>query len=270
MVRQHIAHISVVLIFVIFICGCAHQSANQSTTPNPDAIDSKGKAITFKVRLHYLNLENGISEEPHIVVNTITINLVKNEILWGQIPVRVVKPNLFFVEENKKNGWTALLGIKGKSTDGNNAVTIIRDASAAGHALIQSCQTPNGSFDEFYSYFNRIQFSENYYGLIATTKYIDGTPMKIGYEFPASIQLLDKGCLLNEKAARFYRSKLENGNGVIIVNNDDSNLILWADGNWIYYNLSDSDTRFGGTDDSLIQVYAELRLRTKEPAADRP
>ena len=201
-----------------------------------------------------MSFGGGFGQTLRQVIGTITIDLENNQILWKHTtlklaPLKLAAPNVFFVEEqNAESGLTfaALVSIKGRSTDGNNAVAIFRDASRvivdnsgrlSKQGLIHACQTPNGPFDEFYSYFNHLTFPDNYHGLIASTKYIDGTPIGIQYEFTASIQLVDKGCLLDDKTARFYRSTLANGNGVIVLNNGDSNVILWPDGNWVFYNI---------------------------------
>ena len=201
-----------------------------------------------------MSFGGGFGQTLRQVIGTITIDLENNQILWKHTtlklaPLKLAAPNVFFVEEqNAESGLTfaALVSIKGRSTDGKNAVAIFRDASRvivdnsgrlSKQGLIHACQTPNGSFDEFYSYFNHLTFPDNYHGLIASTKYIDGTPIGIQYEFTASIQLVDKGCLLDDKTARLYRSTLANGNGVIVLNNGDSNVILWPDGNWVFYNI---------------------------------
>ncbi len=249
-------------------CGCADETVNPSAQiRSASATETDATVKTYKVRVHYLNLGSSFTEVQHTVIGTITIDVKNNQILWDQIPLKLVKPDLFFVTEGVV---TAAISIKGRSLEEKTAVAISRDASCNGHTFVELCQTPNGSYDEFYSQYNQLKFPENYHGLIAFSKYVDGTPVGICYELVASIQLVGKGCLLNEKDARFYRSTLENGNGVIVINNGNSNLILWPDGNWIFYDLNNSSTRFSGVDNLLMQTYSNLHQRTEDAVSSNP
>jgi|ERR1017187_5494392 hypothetical protein len=281
LVKPGIAHTLVVAAILIFACGCADQTVSQSAVRSASVADAGGKAKSFKVRLQYMQVDGALLNGSKQVEANITIDLEKNQILWDQNPLILAGPKVFLWEKKLESGLilSSIIKIKGHSTDGKDSVAISEDASRVivkkdgnvfTRSLIKTCQTPNGSFAEFFSYFNRLKFPENYYRLIASVKYIDGTPVGIDERFTASIQLVDKGCLLNEKNARFYRSTLADGKGVIAVNNGDSNLILWPDGNWVFYNLSNSGTRFCGSDDSLEQVYSDLHKRTEEPVSNNP
>jgi hypothetical protein len=259
---------------IFFACGCAHETIDRSAI----ATNSEARVTNFTVRMRYSHVGGIVTEARHSILGTIIIDLDNNQILWQmgssqlgpKILLQFVNRTLFFIEEKHPNlRFTALLSIEGRSTDGKNAVAIKRDASAEGVTLVELGQTPDGSFDEFFSCFNRLKFPDDYYALVATAKYVDGTPIPIGYELPASFQLIGKECLLNKRSAHFYRSTLENGKGVIVVNNGDSDLVLWPDGSWIFYNLDNSGTRFSGADHSLMQLYSDLRKQAETPAVQQ-
>gem|GEM_PF-2377443 len=271
LVRFSIAYALVVAAISFFVCGCANQTIKQDSLRSANTVDSRAKLKTFEVRLCFARV-GPITDTAHNVMGTITINLENNQILWQSalnkpphsIPLRFVKPNKFFVEENRPNlRCTAVLEINGQSSDGKN-VSITRDSNDEGQIRFESGQTRNGSFDEFFSYFNQLKFPENYHGLIASGKYVDGTPIKIGYEFPASIQITVNGCALNGKIARVYRLTLTNGNGVIVEDNGDSKVVLWPNGNWVFYNLNNSGTSFYGKDTSLVKTYPDLRKLSED------
>ncbi len=86
------------------------------------------------------------------------------------------------------------------------------------------------------------------------------------YRFVASMQIVNNGCLLNDKPARFYRSTLANGNGIIAIENNTNKLVLWPDGNWFFANSSDPGNGFGGFDKTLKRVYLNLRKETEKAA----
>src|ERR1022692_1757976 len=170
---------------LISACGCA---TNQSPVHSASKAGTGRRVKTFDVICHQMSFGGGFGQTLRQVIGTITIDLENNQILWKHTtlklaPLKLAAPNVFFVEEqNAESGLTfaALVSIKGRSTDGKHAVAIFRDASRvivdnsgrlSKQGLIHACQTPNGSFDEFYSYFNHLTFPDNYHGLIASTKY---------------------------------------------------------------------------------------------------
>jgi len=265
LVRFSIAYALVVAAILFFVGGCANQTIKQDSLRSANAVDSRAKIKSFEARLSFAQI-GPITDMAHNIMGIITINLENNQILWQSalnkpphsIPLRFVKPNKFYVEENRPNlRCTAVLEINAQSSDNKN-VSITCDSNDEGGIRFESGQTRNGSFDEFFSYFNQLKFPENYHGLIATAKYVDGTPINIGFEFPASIQITVNGCAVNGKIARVYRSILTNGNGVIVSDNGDSKVILWPDGNWAFFNLNNSGTRLFGKDTSLAKTYSDL------------
>jgi S1-C subfamily serine protease len=259
-----LAHAAVVVAAIIFICGCANQVANQSKShaSNSTASSVENNVKNYKVISLYRNMGNTMVAVQHTLLATISIDLSNNKICWDSNPLQFVSSeageSVFF-----DGSW--LIQIKGPSYDLWSAVGIGHQVFIPGKPLLWDvARTPKGSYDEFYKDFKQLKLPQNYHGLVATLKYIDGSGIDISYKFVASMQLISDVCLLNNKTARFYRSTLANGSGTIVIDNGDSKLVLWSDGNWLFSNLSDPGNQFGGFDRTLKQTYLDLRKQTEK------
>jgi len=245
-------------------CGCANETPTRSPAYKASESNTSGKLKVYKVRIHYLRFGNTFTEVQNDVVGNISLDLEKNQLLWNQIPLQLVTLSEPMQGQKVFFDGTQLIYITGRSPDRNDAVGLTRGAPVNGQTYIQVCQTPHGSYREFFSYFDQLQFPQNYHGLVASTKYVDGTPIGTGYKFVASIQTTNGQCLLNGKNARFYRSTLKDGSGVIVVDDSKTKLILWPDGNWLCGDPNDSGKQFGGYDGSLKTTYLDLRQQTEQ------
>jgi S1-C subfamily serine protease len=266
-VRRGIVHVLAIVAVLIFVCACADEAVNQSKIHSSDtsSTNARENINSYKIIYTHRNMGNAIyAVQPFTA--TIHIDITNNRIFMGQLG------SLQFV--NNENGKAVFFQLGGWLLQIENAgsyAEITHGVVMPGQPYVwDEGSIPKSSFHDFYAKFNQLKFPQNFHGLVATMKYIDGNPMEIRYEFVASMQLVNSGCLLNSKAARFFRQTLANGNGVIVVNNGDSNLVLWPDGNWLFSNLDNSGISFGGFDDSLKQVYSDLRKRTEEPASNNP
>jgi hypothetical protein len=70
--RRGIAHALVIVAVLIFVCGCADQTVNQSAVRGASVTDTGGEVKTYKVKVHYLNLGSSFTEVQHTVIGTIT------------------------------------------------------------------------------------------------------------------------------------------------------------------------------------------------------
>jgi len=252
---------SVITMTLALLCSCANQSVNRSQTREASTHDSGAQIKSYTIRMHYQGYDKGLLPVRDTSESTLTVDLKNNQLLlWNYIPLQLV--NISEQAQGQK------LYITGQSPDGNNAVGLKLVVPWYGHTLIQLYETDRNTYSDFFHFFNQLKFPDDYHGLIASTKCLDGTPLEIAYEYAASIQLTNQRCLLNGKMASFHRSTMSDGKGVVVVQNGESKLILWPDGNWNFSNTAQSGTQLGGFDSSLKQMYLDLRIQSQDASTD--
>lgn len=252
---------------ILLTCGCANQGTSQPG--RRDASRPADGIKAYKLTITQRNFGTTIVEVQHSYIATLVIDLNNKNILWKQNygdgeERRALKLVRIDGEEAVFSNSGSVVEITGSGRDGD--VVIV----SRGLEVWDVDHTPRGSAQEFYSDLSKLGFPQNFHGLVATTKYIDGHPTPIRYEFVGSLQILDSACLLNDKTASLRRSRLPNGAGVITISDGNEDLVVWPDGEWLLSDAKDSGVQFRGVDQSLSKAYLSLRRRAQEVPSSGP
>jgi S1-C subfamily serine protease len=153
--------------------------------------------------------------------------------------------------------------------DRNTAVLV--EANGSIGKIIFIGHTENGTGKFFADRLTGISFPENFIGLVAESKYVDGNAVPLsGFEYCGSLRLVEHGCLLNERPAAISTFTFKDGAKSLVVANGEHELVVSPNGSWFSQRISDRGISFVGSDSTLERFYLRLRENIKEPVSTKP
>src|SRR6185295_8618658 len=121
-------------------------------------------------------------------------------------------------------------------------------------------RTEAGAGDAFVKRLGRVPAPEDFIGLIAEAKYVDGNAVGLNnFEYAGSLRVMTNGCLLNEQPATVTMITTLNGTRNLVIANGEHRLALLPSGLWITQKTNDAGISLSGTDPKLESVYLTLR-----------
>jgi len=150
-----------------------------------------------------------------------------------------------------------------------NLVPVSVESRTKAGTITHLSRTEAGTGDAFVKRLSRVPAPEDFIGLIAEAKYVDGNAVGLNnFEYAGSLRVKTNGCLLNEQPATVTMITTLNGTRNLVIANGEHRLALLPSGLWITQKTNDAGISLSGTDPKLESVYLTLRQILKDTGSE--
>ena len=154
--------------------------------------------------------------------------------------------------------------------DDRSAAVLVETTGSIGKTIFIG-HTQNGAGRPFAEKLNHISVPENFIGLVAESKYVDGNAVLLsGFEYCGSLRLLERGCLLNDRPATVRPVTYKDGAKSLVIANGEHDLFVSPNGGWFIQKTKDPGISFAGMELTLERFYLRLRENITESVSAKP
>lgn len=191
----------------------------------------------------------------------LSLNFEKNELSWNGKPLIFTRADDSFYRFIEPASKTQLI-VGHVPVDGSATISSSYSPTISLSSVVSQGELPSKQTSEFLSSLNRIRLPKDQIGLVVLHKYIDGNQVDVsGSHYAGSLQVTDMDCRLDGTPAIVRRLPLQDGSSIIVVSTAKDELLIWPHGLWLRYNTVDRGLAVAGSDNSLQQLYLQLRQR---------
>lgn len=244
-------------IFFVGLAGCG--------TVTPSSEPPTADVREFPVRLGGMMIDGKLfTDSAGSRMCTLRIDCVRRTIAWdGELllPLRR-KDDMRYTFIHPKFGTE--IGICLEPSHGELPVI----ADHWGPGSFRTCRIggiPSGAAKAFIQQFESVKFPAAYQGLVAKTKWIDGTCVRLdNRKFAGYVAATEQGCVLSGKRADLYRVEITPGKKALMISSDTEAVVIWPDGAWLLFETADLGVSFSGYEEVFESFYLALREKAPE------